>query len=65
MIGLEAAFGIPRGKDGGVHRPRGGSGDAIDPEPRLFKYPVEHAPGESVVRSAALNRKINQNWIAI
>jgi hypothetical protein len=59
------AFRIARRKHGRVHCACRSAGDAVDFKPWFFEKPVEDAPGESAVRSAALKREINQKWIAI
>ena len=37
-----------------------GAGYGLDREPGLLEQPVEHAPGESAVGAAALQREVDQ-----
>ena len=58
--GLAAADGHAMGEDRGVHRAGRGAGDRLDLDPGLLQQPVEHAPGQGAVRSAALQRQVDQ-----
>jgi hypothetical protein len=48
----------------GVHRARRCARDAVDAQPGFLEQAVEHAPGESAVRAAALQREVHQNGSA-
>jgi hypothetical protein len=47
-----------------VHRAGGCAGNALDLEPRFFQQAIEHAPGECAMRTATLQREINQDGLA-
>ena len=61
---FRSACGVPVRKDHCIHRTGGGTGNAVDPEPWFLEEPVEHAPGEGAMRTAALERKVDQKCIA-
>ena len=46
---------------GGVHRPGGGAGDAVDAQPLLFEQAVQHAPCKRPMGAPALQREIHQD----
>ena len=49
---------------GCIHRARRRAGDRLDPQPRLLDQPIEHAPGERAVGTAALQGEVHQNRFA-
>src|SRR5690606_17601751 len=46
--------------DGGVHRPCGGPGNAIDLDGRFLQEAVQNSPGERTVRPTSLQRKVDE-----
>ena len=53
------ALGIAVHQDGRIHGSGRRAGNAIQLKFRLFKQPVEHAPGKSSVGTASLQRKVH------
>src|SRR5262249_7147644 len=49
----------PVGEHDRIHRARRGSRHAFDRKPAVSEQMVEHAPGESAVRAAALQREVD------
>ena len=49
---------------GRIHRARRRAGDRFYPQPRLLDQPIEHAPSERAVGTAALQSEIHQNRFA-
>ena len=58
-----APVGIAVGKCRGVHGAGRSAGNAVDPQPLFLEQPVEHTPGESAVRSPALQSQVDQDVI--
>jgi hypothetical protein len=58
-------LGMAVDKHGGIHCAGGRPGNAVDCQPRLLEKPVQHAPGEGPVGPATLERKINEERIAV
>jgi len=52
-------------KNRGIHRPRRRAGNAIDSKPRFLKQTIEHSPRERAVRTATLQREVDENWFTI
>src|ERR1700733_12770805 len=48
----------------GIHRARRRPGNAINSKPRFLEQTIKHAPRECPMRAAALQRKIDKDWIA-
>src|SRR5579883_760363 len=46
-------------QDGAVHRPGARPADPFDLDPLVLEQAVEHAPGESAMRAAALERQVD------
>lgn len=53
----------PRGRHGGVHCPRARTRERGDGEARLFQQPIEHAPSEGAMRTAALQGDIEMDRV--
>jgi len=62
---LRPAGGVTIGQHRGVHRPGRSARDAVDVQPGLLEQPVQRAPGKGTMRAAALQRKVDENRIAI
>src|SRR5215510_14382314 len=58
---LRTVLRITVDQDGGVHRPRGRSRDAIDLEPGLLKQAIEHAPRKGAMSAAALQCQVHKD----
>ncbi len=49
----------------GIHRSRRRARNAIDAKPRFLEQTIEHPPRERAVRTATLQRDVDENWLAI
>jgi hypothetical protein len=61
---LDSVLGVTVDEHRSVHGSRGRSGDTLDAQPSLFQQAIDHTPGESAVRTAALQREVHKYRIA-
>src|SRR6185437_15509277 len=60
-----AARCIPGDQHGAIHRSGGRSRNSIDAQPRLLQETVQHTPSKRAVRSAPLERKIDEHFATV